>query len=509
MQLQRNLLAGLLNSIWTALATFAVVPFYIDYLGIEAYGVIGFFITLQGVFLLLDLGLSPTVSREFAKHNTDRRYEGVAIFMHSIAVAYWLLAAAIVVFFLIFAGAIADRWLHATDPDLTSSGLVLLMGISVASRFPHSIYRGALIGAEKLVLLNSINMLMVTVTAVGSVLVLALVDASLQAFLIWQVVCGLLLTALMHRAAWRLILPAGRRPIGRLRFDRNVLIKVWRFTAGLTLVSIAGVILLQLDKLVLSAMLPLQEFGVYMLAVLAGSVFSAFFMPVFNVIYPRMTSLAESGDTEQLKALYRNGTRILGMVLFPLAMVIGLFSEPLVAIWTGDAQLASQARPLIFFIAVGFAINGVMHFPYALQLAYGRAGIALQCAVLVAIILIPLIFIMVAKYGAVGGAASWLIIQIVYLLTGCWLTHRHLLRGTGLYWLLGDVGIPVIASVLVGISVSSLLTSGPLDVVQSLCWSAVSGVTVLALALLASPVFYPYVRDTVSRVRNRTSIEKL
>ena len=49
MQLQRNLLAGLLNSIWTALATFAVVPFYIDYLGIEAYGVIGFFITLQGV----------------------------------------------------------------------------------------------------------------------------------------------------------------------------------------------------------------------------------------------------------------------------------------------------------------------------------------------------------------------------------------------------------------------------------------------------------------------------
>ena len=133
MQLQRNLLAGLLNSIWTALATFAVVPFYIDYLGIEAYGVIGFFITLQGVFLLLDLGLSPTVSRDFAKHNTDRRYEGVAIFMHSIAVAYWLLAAAIVVFFLIFAGAIADRWLRATDPDLTSSGLVLLMGISVAS----------------------------------------------------------------------------------------------------------------------------------------------------------------------------------------------------------------------------------------------------------------------------------------------------------------------------------------------------------------------------------------
>ncbi len=496
MQLQRNLLAGLVNSVWTALATFSVVPFYIDYLGIEAYGVIGFFITLQGVFLLLDLGLSPTVSREFAKHNVDRRYAGVANFMHSVAIAYWLLAAVIITFFLVFSGFIADRWLQASNADLTNTQLVLLMGVSVAGRFPHSIYRGALIGAEKLVLLNSINILMVTITAVGSVLVLALADATLQAFFIWQAIAGLLLTLLMRRAAWKLIFPAGRKASERPRFDRISLLRVWRFTAGLTLVSIAGVILLQLDKLVLSAMLPLREFGIYMIAVLAGSVFSAFFMPVFNVIYPRMTTLVETGDTEQLKALYKNGTRLLGMILFPLAMVVGLFSEPIVALWTGDLLLAAQAQPLIFFIAVGFAINGVMHFPYALQLAYGRTGIALQCAVLVAIILIPLLFIMVARFGAVGGAASWLIIQLIYLLTGSWLTHRSLLRGTGLIWLLGDVGIPLSAAVLVGVAVSSLLNS-PLNVVQVLSWSTLSGVTALALALLASPVFYSHVRNAM------------
>jgi O-antigen/teichoic acid export membrane protein len=503
MRLRRNLLAGLLNSVWTAIATFAVVPFYIDYLGIEAYGMIGFFITLQGVFLLLDMGLSPTVSRKFARHDANGGYEDVADFMHSVAVAYWLLAAAIVAFFLIFSGAIADRWLHTNDLDLTNTALIILMGVSIATRFPHSIYRGALIGVGRLVLLNSINMLMVTVTAVGSVLVLGLVDASLTAFFIWQAICGLLLTTLMRRAAWRIILPSGRHAAERPKFDRNLLIEVWRFAAGLTLVSIAGVILLQLDKLVLSAMLPLREFGVYMVAFLAGSVASAFFMPVFNVIYPRMTSLAATGDAEQVKALYRNGTRTLGMILFPLAMILGLFSEPVVALWTGDAQLAQQARPLILFISVGFTINGIMHFPYALQLAYGRTGIALQCAFFVAVILVPLLFVMVSKYGAYGGAASWLIIQVVYLLAGCWLTHRSLLRGTGLQWLLGDVGIPLSASLLVGISVSSILTSGPLSIVQALCWSTFSGVTALALALLGSPVFYPVVRNAISRHRNQ------
>jgi O-antigen/teichoic acid export membrane protein len=508
MQLQRNLLAGLLNSIWTALATFAVVPFYIDYLGIEAYGVIGFFITLQGVFLLLDLGISPTVSREFAKHNINRRYETVANFLHSVAVVYWLLAAAIVVFFIVFAGLIANRWLDATDPGIANRSLIILMGVSIASRFPHSIYRGALIGAERLVRLNSINMLMITVTAAGSVVVLALVDASLQAFFIWQAACGLLLTALMHKAAWRLICPAGRGAATRPRFERQTLIKVWRFTAGLTLVSIASVILLQLDKLVLSAMLPLGEFGVYMLAVIAGSFFSAFFMPVFNVIYPRMTSLASTGDTEQLTAIYRHGTRILGMVLFPLAMALGLFSEPVVTLWTGDAELASQARPLIFLIASGFAINGIMHFPYALQLSHGKTGIALQCSVLMVVIMIPLILAMVAEYGAIGGAASWLIIQIVYLLAGCWLTHRTLLRGTGLRWLLGDVGIPVGASVVIGASASSLMTSAPLNVTQALLWASVCGAAAVILVLLASPVFYPLVGDTLSKIKHQSFVEK-
>jgi len=139
-----------------------------------------------------------------------------------------------------------------------------------------------------------------------------------------------------------------------------------------------------------------------------------------------------------------------------------------------------------------------MHFPYALQLAHGRTGIALQCAVLVTIILVPLLFIMVARFGAVGGAASWLIIQVIYLLTGSWLTHRSLLRGTGLFWLLGDVGVPFSAAVLVGVAASSLL-NGPLNVVQALFWSTLSGVTALALALLASPVLYSHVRNAIGK----------
>ncbi len=65
--MEKNILANLVGSASTAFLSFAFVPFYIHFMGIESFGLVGFFITMQAVFLLLDMGLSATVSRELAR----------------------------------------------------------------------------------------------------------------------------------------------------------------------------------------------------------------------------------------------------------------------------------------------------------------------------------------------------------------------------------------------------------------------------------------------------------
>jgi len=62
-----NILANLSGTAWSALIGLAMVPLYIRLLGIEAYGLIGFSITLQAILQILDFGLSPTVNRELAR----------------------------------------------------------------------------------------------------------------------------------------------------------------------------------------------------------------------------------------------------------------------------------------------------------------------------------------------------------------------------------------------------------------------------------------------------------
>ena len=65
--LKRNLIANYLGQGWTAIMGLVFIPLYIKYLGIESYGLIGLFGVLQAWLSLLDMGMTPTLSREMAR----------------------------------------------------------------------------------------------------------------------------------------------------------------------------------------------------------------------------------------------------------------------------------------------------------------------------------------------------------------------------------------------------------------------------------------------------------
>ncbi len=62
-----NVIANFAGSVWIALLSIIFVPYYLDYIGVESYGLIGFFITIQAFIILLDFGLSTTLNRELAR----------------------------------------------------------------------------------------------------------------------------------------------------------------------------------------------------------------------------------------------------------------------------------------------------------------------------------------------------------------------------------------------------------------------------------------------------------
>ncbi len=482
MNLRRNLLAGLANSGWSALVGFAVVPFYLKYLGVEAYGLIGFFMTAQVMFQLLDMGMAPTINREVARHSASGQLRDAGRLLHTLAVIYWCVAIFIGAVIIFLAPVIATHWLQSKNlPDQTVINALMLMGLVVASRWPIGLYQSALIGAQRMTISSAVNMSMVTLGSLGAVLILAFVSPTIEAFFSWQAFVGLLYAVTLRKVTWSVVGTSLAN-----RFDTAELRRVWRFTAGMSAIGLTGLVFSQLDKVILSKVLALEDFGLYMLATVVVSGLYILITPVFNLIYPRFSALVAKGDVDGLKHQYGMGTRLYTSVLFPLAMLLAIFSEEIVAMWTGNGDTARQVAPTISLLAIGSALHGVMYFPYALQLASGLTKLPLTINLMLLTFQAPLVVFLAIKYGAVGAAGAWLLLHSAYLLTGTLLTHQKLLKGHGTAWLLKEVGVPLCFTLMASALLEHVRSSSSVELPALLLMGATLALFVIAASLITS-----------------------
>ena len=69
-QLKLNLGANFVGKGWSALMGIVFIPLLIEFMGVESYGLVGIFTTLQAVLVLMDMGLTTTLNREIARYST-------------------------------------------------------------------------------------------------------------------------------------------------------------------------------------------------------------------------------------------------------------------------------------------------------------------------------------------------------------------------------------------------------------------------------------------------------
>jgi O-antigen/teichoic acid export membrane protein len=430
--LKRNIAANFAGSLWQALMGLAFIPLYIKFMGIESWGLIGLFATIQPMLGLLDMGLSSTLNREMARlsvlpqkeqemRNVVRTLE---VFCWGMAVMLGITAAALSPF-------MANHWIKAWKLSAgTIEQALLIMGLVMALQMPIAFYSGGLMGLQKQVLLNVIAICMNTLRGAGAVLVLWLVSPTIQAFFSWQIVVSITNIIFLAAFIWR-SLPAGNT---RAVFQREILKEIWKFAAGISGITILAVILTQLDKIILSRMLSLEMFGYYTLASVVAMSLNRLFGPVFLGIYPRLTQLISLDDSEGLRRLYHQSGQFMSILILPAAIVVALFSYEILLVWTQNPTAAENSHLLVSLLICGTAINGLMHLPYALQLASGWTRIGLNITVFLILIFFPAIIILTRYYGPVGAASAWLALNILYMLIGVPLTHQRLLRGEATKW---------------------------------------------------------------------------
>jgi len=339
--LRKNIVANLVGSVWTAVISIAFIPLYIHFMGVESYGLVGFYLTLQALFALLDMGMTATVSRELARLSAMHgKAQEMCNLVRTLEAIYWVVAILIMAVVALLSPWIATKWLNADVlSEETIQQAVLLMGIVIALRMPYGFYSGGLLGLQRQVLLNWIKVTVETLKSGGVVFILWLVVPSITAFFLWQAVVSALGLCIMAWCLWRCI-----KGDSHALFQTAVFRGVWRFAAGMSATAVLSVILVQSDKMVLSKMLPLQEFGYYMLASTVAMGLYVIIGPVFSAVYPRFTQLLSSGEEQNLIHLYHKSSQFMTVLVMPAAITCSLFSGDLLLIWTQDVDISNKSR---------------------------------------------------------------------------------------------------------------------------------------------------------------------
>jgi O-antigen/teichoic acid export membrane protein len=367
---------------------------------------------------------------------------------------------------------------------------------------PIGFYSGGLMGLQRQVLLNAITIVISTLRGAGAVLILWLVSPTIQAFFLWQIVISILNTFLLAMFLKRRLSFGDNKAI----FQKQLFKGIWKFSAGMGGITILALILTQLDKIILSTMLPLKMFGYYALAWTVATSLGGLSTAVFYSIYPRLTQLVSINDQDELKRLYHESCQFMSVLILPVAIVIALFSNEILLLWTQNPTTTENTHLLVSILICGTAINGLMGMPYALQLAFGWTKLSFFKTLIAVILLVPLIIYMTMRYGAIGAASVWLVLNMGMFFFEIPIMHRRVLRKEKWRWYLQDVCLPFAVCIFVA-GLGRIFTRGPMSQFMMLLYLIIISALTLGTAAIITPVTRTWLFMQLSKIKLAYSVK--
>lgn len=422
MSIKKDIIANYFGVIIVALTPILALPWYMEALGPKQFGLIGFITMLQAVLGLLDAGIGQALVREVAIRfgATSQSHFKTAKLLFGFERIYWLFAIAVGAATWILAGLVATHWLNLGTLPLTD-GQMAVEGAAVlfAAQFPGSVYRSFLVGAQAQVVLNAIMIVSALLRHVGAVLAV-LMWPSLFTYIMWHASIALLDTLVRRYLAWRTL--SVKR--SELCWDSTELRPVWRIVVGMSGAVLLGALTIQMDKIVLSRMASIEQFGYYTVASNLATGVLMLIAPLMNAVMPRAVHSHSNPD-----ALRRLNLRLLGFIgslVLIGTLIYFVFGRWLLIVWLKNPSAVQTIYPLLSMLLIGTAFNAFYNIGYMNWIIQEKIFRVLQVNILGLLLSFAIIPSMIVWQGIIGATIGWVTINLIGLIISLeWLKNRH------------------------------------------------------------------------------------
>lgn len=404
-KLARNAVVYLAANIANAAVPFLLLPILTRVLDPADYGIIAMFAVSLGIFsAFAGLSVHGAVGVRYFQLEADE----MAAFVTTCVII--LMSSTLVLAVSIF---LMNAWLTAVT-GLPRDWLVLgvfVAAAQIAGQIRLSLWQVM----ERPLLYGAFQLGQTLSNALLSLYFILAVGLAWQGRLIGQSVAvgtfGVLGVYWLYRAGF-IVWPTRFRPHAR---------DALRFGVPLIPHVIGGLILVVVDRIIITGLLDLASAGIYMVALQIGQILG-FLTDAFNKAYaPWLMRELSLGDTIDRKMIVR-GTYKYFAVVIVLALIIGLSAPLVIGVMAGQAY--QDAASVVIYIALGFSFSGCYLMVTNYIFFESKTSILAYVTFTAGVIHITLTYALVSVNGISGAGQAFMISQFLTFV-GTWLLSQR------------------------------------------------------------------------------------
>lgn len=489
-KLSLNSIAALLAQVSSALGLLLATPIFLKYLGGEAYGLLGVMATVQAICVLMDLGVSTYLMRETARYKASadkQRYQST----YRLVFIFAILGGAIILALGVASpDFLATEWLRVNElSSKVVSASLLAIFLHLLLKWFCGFLRANALGMQWVV---SASMSQITGNllryGVGAVLVIW-PGMGLETFFWFQVLCTAVELLILLYIARRILPSPIIGPINLSSMTAEI-----RFAGSLSIALLLWSAACQFDRVMLSRLLSLADFGEFMLGLTISSAVLVLMGPLGAILIPKLSSLAASQKFEELKTTYLVALNITAVMAGAVSVTLFVFMDELFGVWlAADSGRYETIVVTATLYSVGNLAMIVGSLPYYLQVARGNLRYHLMGSTASTVALLPALYILISHYGVEGAGMAWALINVVALGWSAWISTR-LIRGLLISNVLKLTAMPIAAMATVTMALDAFI-SFPGSRIAGLCFLLAIVTVALSAGLLASPMLLGYIKS--------------
>jgi O-antigen/teichoic acid export membrane protein len=411
-QLGQNILANYLTVVWMGALTLSLIPVYLKNIGHDQWGIVAVCMSIQGFLYLLDAGLGQILPRDIAQTQGDKRKEIKSFFVF--ARIYSILAGTGFVIGQIAAGWLASSWLQSdlvNERELELAIRIIL--VQFLFQFTNNVHIGYWNGLQAQKEANLRQLGFGTLKHITALFLVLYWTPTAIAYLIPFAVLSFV-ECLFNRIS---IL---KRMHSQERSQPVTAIETWRTlqsAGGLGGAVLIGMLISQMDRIILSRSVSLVDFGIYVVVANLGIAFLQLQGPLLRAFLPRVASDAYSS----IGAVWPNH-RILWISSLSICVIpcllVAFFSEEILKLWINDSQIVEKGAMPLKFILVAVAINGLYNVTHLKILALNKTRFLFFLNAGILLMYVLIVPSLARSYGILAGGFGWLLYCSLQLAAG-------------------------------------------------------------------------------------------